>query len=276
MTTATAPAKINLALVVGPLRCDGKHEVATVLQHIDLADSIALEPASELRVSGFEDDTLVASALRELATVAGIEPRWHARIEKRIPVAAGLGGGSSDAAAALRLANDTLADPVPPDELGRIAAGLGADVPFFLAPGPQLGTGDGSELEPLELPLGYHVVLLLPHGAVKVSTAAVYEAFDRRDGAEEFEDRRRALLEALGAVRDPRDLAEVPSNDLASSPLAGELERQGAFRADVSGAGPALYGLFDAADAANAAAEALSGLGATWVCRPTRGSVDPR
>ena len=104
----------------------------------------------------------------------------------------------------------------------------------------------------------------------------MYEAFDARSGAEGFEERERRLLEALRGVREPRDLAALPSNDLASSPFTAELERHGAFRADVSGAGPALYGLFDAEGAANAAAEALSGLGATWVCRPTRGSVEPR
>ena len=113
---APAAAKINLALVVGPLRDDGKHEVLTVLQRIDLVDRIELEEASELRVDGFAGDTLVARALRELGRVAAVEPRWRVRIEKRIPVAAGLGGGSSDAATALRLANETLPDPLPPEE----------------------------------------------------------------------------------------------------------------------------------------------------------------
>src|SRR5262249_7054528 len=150
-------AKINLALLVGPLRADGKHEVATVLQRIDLADAVSLEPAKSLAVSGFEEDTLVAQALRVLAEAAGVEPAWHAHIEKRIPVAAGLAGGSSDAAAALHLANSTLHDPLPADRLRSLAAGLGADVPFFLEPGAKLGTGDGTELEPVDLPLDYHV-----------------------------------------------------------------------------------------------------------------------
>ena len=113
MSRAPAPAKINLALVVGPLRDDGKHEVLTVLQRIDLVDRIELAEAPELRVDGFADDTLVGEALRALAGSAGLEPRWRVRIEKRIPVAAGLGGGSSDAATALRLANETLPEPLP-------------------------------------------------------------------------------------------------------------------------------------------------------------------
>ena len=262
MSTSSAPAKINLALVVGPRRTeDGKHEVATVLQRVDLADSLSLEPGAGLCVTGFEGDTLVRSALLQLAAAAGVEPAWHARIEKRIPVAAGLGGGSSDAAAALRLANDTLAEPLLQEELIRIAAGVGADVPFFLAPGAQLGTSDGTQLEPLDLPLDYHVLLLLPAGATKPSTAAVYDAFDRRAGEVGFEARRQELLEVLGKVRTARDLA--------SSPLALELDGLGAFRADVSGAGPMVYGLFEREEGCLAAAAALSGLGTTWICTPT-------
>ena len=274
MTTATAPAKINLALVVGPTRVDGKHAVATVLQRVDLADTLSVDAGPDLRVAGFEDDTLVAQALLALAEAAGTEPRWHVRIDKRIPVAAGLAGGSSDAAAGLRLANETLPEPLPPDRLSALAATIGADVPFFLAPGTQLGTGDGTELERLDLPLDYRVVLLLPTGAVKASTAAVYEEFDRRNGSEGFEARGQALVDALRDVRTARDLATLPRNDLVSSPLATELERRGAFRADVSGAGPCLYGLFEREHEARAAARELATLGAAWVCAPCRGTVD--
>jgi 4-diphosphocytidyl-2-C-methyl-D-erythritol kinase len=276
MPSAPAPAKVNLALVVGPARGDGKHEVVTVLQQVDLADTISLETARELRVCGFDGDTLVTRALRTLAERAGTAPHWHVWIEKRIPVAAGLGGGSSDAATALRLANESLDVPLPPDELRRLAAGLGADVPFFLASGLQLGTGEGSDLAPLELPFDYSVVLLLPRDVVKESTAAVYDSFDRRRGPEGFGDRRRGLLEMLARVQTPRDLAALAHNDLASSLLTGELERRGAFRADVSGAGPAMYGLFEDDAYALAAARELSGLGRTWVCRPAHGTVDPR
>lgn len=269
MSAASAPAKINLALVVGPRRADGKHEVVTVLERIDLADSLSLEAAEGLRVTGFEDDTLVGDALLQLAGAAGVDPHWHVRIDKSIPVAGGLGGGSSDAAAALRLANETLAEPLTPEALSLLSGRIGADVPFFLAPGPQLGTGDGTTLEPLDLPLGFHVVVLLPGGVAKSSTAAVYDAFDRRVGERGFEARKAELLAVLERVREPRDLAGLPRNDLASSPLADELERLGAFRADVSGAGPAVYGLFEREEAAVAAAGALAGLGETWVCAPT-------
>lgn len=264
MSSAAAPAKLNLALVVGPRRPDGKHEVATVLQRLALADTIQLEPAGELAVEGFPEDTLVRSALEAIAVRAGVPPRWIARITKKIPVAAGLGGGSSDAATALRLANAILERPLPPDELAALAAGLGADVPFFLAEGPQLGTGDGSTLEPLELPQEYVVLLVLPDGERKPSTRAVYEDFDRRDGARGFAERRARIDAALS----PLDLPALPPNDLASSPLADELRERGAFRADVSGAGPVVYGLFADGRAAEAAEAELRSHGRTWITTP--------
>jgi 4-diphosphocytidyl-2-C-methyl-D-erythritol kinase len=265
VTRAPAPAKINLALVVGPTRSDGKHELVTVYQRVDLCDRVALEPAAALRVDGFGGDTLVRRALELTAAAAGVGPRWRARIEKQIPVAAGLGGGSSDAATALRLANATLREPLPPDRLHELARTLGADVPFFLELGPQLGTGDGSTLEPLDLPQDYFVVLVLPHGARKESTASVYASFDRTD---EFDERRAALLDALARTRRPRDLAALPPNDLASSPLTAELTARGAFRADVSGAGPAVYGLFHHRASADAASDALRPRGRVWITVP--------
>ena len=266
MRRAPATAKLNLALVVGPLRADGRHEVSTVLQRLDLVDRIAVEPAPKLRVEGFPDDTLVRRALEALAAAAGAEAAWEARIWKRIPVAAGLGGGSSDAATALRLANETLSEPLPPAKLDALAAGLGTDVPFFLTSGPQLGTGAGEDLTPLELPQDYWVVLLLPHGATKRSTADVYAAFDGDAG---YEDRRARLERALAEVRRPRDLAALPLNDLASSPLAEEFRSLGAFRADVTGAGPAVYGLFHHRRDAAAAERELRRHGRTWITVPT-------
>lgn len=240
-----------------------------MLQRIDLCDRVRIDPASRLEVSGFAEDTLVARALARLAEEAGVEPRWHARIDKRIPVAAGLGGGSSDAATALRLGNETLPEPLPPERLLRLAAELGADVPFFLVPGPQLGEGDGGELSPLELPQDYWVVLVQPKDAAKPSTAAVYADFDARNGADGYEERRARLLDALARVRRPRDLAALPPNDLASSPLADELHALGAFRAEVTGAGPVVYGLFHHRSQAETARRALRSLGRTWTTVPT-------
>jgi 4-diphosphocytidyl-2-C-methyl-D-erythritol kinase len=256
-----AHAKINLALVVGPCRPDGMHEIATVFQRIDLADEIVVAAAPELTVEGFEEDTLVRGALTALAEEAGVKPGWRAVIDKQIPVASGLGGGSSDAAAALALGNQTLAEPLSPERLHEVASRLGADVPFFLREGPQLGTGIGADLDPVDLPHDFAVVLVLPAGANKRSTAAVYDAFTGEAG---FEDRRAALLAALEAG----DLNGLPPNDLASSPVADELRAAGAFRADVSGAGPIVYGLYDDREQAAEAREQMGAHGATWLAQP--------
>jgi 4-diphosphocytidyl-2-C-methyl-D-erythritol kinase len=264
-----ATAKLNLALVVGRCRDDGKHEVASVYQRLDLADRVALSPAPALRVNGFAADTLVRRALERLADEAGVQPRWEARLTKRIPVASGLGGGSSDAATALRLANETLDPPLPAARLRELAAELGADVPFFLTQGPQLGLGDGTELTPLNLPQDYWVVLMLPRGAEKLSSAAVYAAFDEREGGKGFRNRRAELRRAVDEVGRAADLARLPPNDLASSPLAAELRGLGAFRADVTGAGPVVYGLFQHLETARQARAAVKARGRAWLTVPT-------
>jgi 4-diphosphocytidyl-2-C-methyl-D-erythritol kinase len=276
VSRAKAFAKINLGLVVGPLRDDGKHEVVTVLQGIDLHDDIALVPAVELTVEGYAEDTIVRSALEALAEAAAVEPRWRIRIDKRIPVAAGLGGGSTDAAVALLLANGELPQPLEPTALHRIAVGVGADVPFFLRESACLATGDGTELAPVPLPAGYHVVLVVPHGEVKESTGDVYDAFDARAGASGFAERAASLRAAVTHLETARDLAKLPSNDLVSSPIAHELEAAGAFRSDVSGAGPTVYGLFERAEAATRASESLAHAGRTYVTRPLEAGRSPR
>ena len=265
MKRAAAAAKINLALVVGPRRADGLHELVTVYQRVALADRLSVTRAPEVHVAGFAGDTLVRGALESLAEGNGA---FSARIEKRIPVAAGLGGGSSDAATALRLANELRDDPVDDARLRAVACGLGADVPFFLENGPQLGTGDGTELEPLDLPQDYWVVLVVPAGSRKRATADVYAAFDARGGDEGYDKRKAALAGALERVRRPRDLAALPPNDLASSPLADELKAHGAFRADVTGAGPAVYGLFLHGEQARRAQKHMSSSGRTWLTAP--------
>lgn len=269
---AVAAAKINLALVVGPRGADGLHEVATVLQRIDLYDRLELEPASALAVDGFADDTIVRTALERLAAEAGVEPAWRVRLSKQIPVSAGLGGGSADAAAALRLANDSLGELLGPERVHAVAASLGADVPFFLEPGPKLAEGAGERLTPLDIPQDFWVLLGLPAGAAKRSTAAVYSRFDELGGGPGFEERRRELRAGLELCRRPRHLAALPPNDLAEAagrpPLVAELDRAGAFRADLTGAGPAVYGLFHRRDDARAAARSLGRGARTWVVAP--------
>ncbi len=261
---APAPAKINLALVVGPQRADGRHELVTVYQRIALSDRLTVERAPELRVDGFREDTLVRRALEAMSDGSS----FAARIRKTIPVAAGLGGGSSDAATALRLANALRDSPLGDDELHSLARTLGADVPYFLVDGPQLGTGDGTQLEQLDLPQDYWIVLVLPNDVAKKSTGDLYADFDTRSGEHGYDERRRALRDALDKVRRPRDLAALPPNDLASSQLAAELRTLGAFRADVTGAGPVVYGLFLHGAAARVAQKHMSPKGRTWLTAP--------
>ena len=272
MRRVAAAAKINLALLVGPRRADGLHEIVTVLQRIDLCDSVSLEPAPALVVEGYRRDTLVRSALAKLAAARDNGSTWRVRLEKRIPLAAGLGGGSADAGAALALANRTLGEPLPLDDLADLAAEVGADVPFFLTPGPKLAEGSGERLRPLELPQDYWVVLALPRLARKRSTADIYRRFDELGGAEAFEEKRAGLLDALASVRRPRDFAAFPPNDLAAatgrSPIVAELVERGAFRADVSGAGPAVYALFHHRSDAERAARRLRRRARVWLVAP--------
>ena len=141
-------------------------------------------------------------------------------------------------------------------------------MPFFLRNGPQLATGDGTTLEPLELPRDYSVLLVLRDGDEKSSTRDVYAAFDAREGARDFDRRRHALRGAVARIRSAGDLADLPPNDLASSPLAAELRELGAFRADVSGAGPVVYGLFETDAEAEQAGEAFARRARVWVTAP--------
>jgi 4-diphosphocytidyl-2-C-methyl-D-erythritol kinase len=272
---ARAFAKINLGLVVGPQRPDGKHEIATVLQRVDLHDELEIERTSERGslVEGFAEDTLVGRALELLDVRTGNTSGWRVRLDKHIPVAAGLGGGSSDAAAALRSANELARDPLTDRELLEIAATVGSDVPFFLASGAKLATGDGTHLERVVLPYDYSVVLVLPHRQRKESTAAVYGAVEPVL-ARTFAGRRRALVHALRALESPLQLAELPRNDLAtaaSAPVVAELTALGAFRADVSGAGPTVYGLFETEADARQASRTLGRAATTWLASPVDG-----
>jgi 4-diphosphocytidyl-2-C-methyl-D-erythritol kinase len=192
-----------------------------------------------------------------------VEPCWNVRIDKRIPVAAGLGGGSSDAATALVAANATLPEPLPHERLLAVAAGIGSDVPFFCSPGPKLVEGAGERLTAVDLRQDYTVVVAVPHGETKISTADVYSRFTRTAG---FAERRAELVRALAA----NDLAALPPNDLVGfpSPVASELLDAGAFRADVSGAGPAVYGLFENSGRARIAAISLEPQAEVWVAQP--------
>ncbi len=161
-----ARAKINLCLRVGPARPDGYHDVATVLAALAIGDVVELEPAAATRVEApalAGGDFLVTRALALLAERTGHPAGWRVRLDKQIPVGAGLGGGSADAAAALRLANATLPEPLAPGELIVLAAEVGSDVPFLVSGlDTALARGRGEVLEPCPVRAPAWIVLAWP------------------------------------------------------------------------------------------------------------------
>jgi 4-diphosphocytidyl-2-C-methyl-D-erythritol kinase len=274
---ALAPAKINLGLFVGPARADGRHELATVMQSISLADELTLEAApagaerDEVVCPGVAGENLAARALALFRAATGWDAGWlRLRIAKRVPVAAGLGGGSADAAATLRLARAAsgLGDM---DLLHVLAAQLGADVPAQVAPGRWLATGAGELLDKLPDPVSPLGVLVLAVGT-ELSTAEVYASFDRLAPARDaffLEDRRRALQAALELGAALPAAADLLHNDLqaAAVALCPEIERAlaqareaGAEVAFVSGSGPTVVGLFARANGLARAQRAAAGL----------------
>jgi 4-diphosphocytidyl-2-C-methyl-D-erythritol kinase len=258
-----APAKLNLILHVGPPD-GGMHPIASLFASLELADLVELAEAADDSVScpGVAGENLAAVALRELRGAVPDLPPLAVRIDKRIPVAAGLGGGSADAAAALRIANTLTGEPLTQQELLRLAADLGSDVPSQLDPGHALVQGVGEQVEPLELPPLSAV--LVPHDE-GLSTADVYSELDRIAGAREQLDP--DPLRALAAA-GPAGLAAGLSNDLQPAALslrpdlAMTLERlrsEGALGSAVSGSGPTCFGLFDDRSAADAAGASIRG-----------------
>ncbi|MGD9737425.1 MAG: 4-(cytidine 5'-diphospho)-2-C-methyl-D-erythritol kinase [Solirubrobacterales bacterium] len=277
-----APAKLNLCLYLGRRREDGLHELCSLFEPLALADLVTVAPAAreEVLCPGVEGDPAANLAARALAALraAGWEREpLRIEVEKRIPVAAGLGGGSADAAAVLRLAAGEVA------ELPAIAAALGADVPSQLRPSLALVQGAGERVEPLPRPAP-HAALLLPGGG-GLSTAEVFAAADRlrlgRDPAE-LEELAARLRSAAGAGASPLAYPELLVNDL--EPAARELRPEigaaldrlrgaGAEVAILSGSGPTAVGLFADLAAARAAADRLDGAEAI-VCEA--GVVPPR
>ena len=260
-----APAKLNLCLYVGPRRDDGLHEIRSLFEPLELAD--------ELRISEADEDEVICEAIggRDLTATALAALREHGwdgpplRIEviKRVPVAAGLGGGSADAAAVLRLAMGEV------EGLRSIAAGIGADVPSQLQPRPCLVAGAGELIEPAPPP-GEHAVVLIPR-AEGLATADVYAEADRLGsprGESELEAIRRRLRDAVDTGGSPLDYREHLVNDLQAAAISlrpeiedalRALEESGAPHAMVTGSGPTAVGLFPTEEAAAGAADELSG-----------------
>lgn len=266
--TERAPAKINTCLFLGGTRVDGRHELVSVMQSLEWGDTLRLQPADadEVVCRGVDGPNLAAAALRAVREHAGWWETVRLTIDKRIPIAAGLGGGSADAAAALRLAARRAG--VPEAELFALAAALGADVPAQVRPGRSLATGAGEEVEQLGPPPRFGV-LVLPSPR-QLSTADVYREADELELSRSPADLAAHLDEVRGGLGSgPFGLApELIVNDLEPAvrrlcpTIDAELDtarRLGADHALVSGSGPTVLGLFADPEAARAAAVDLAG-----------------
>jgi len=269
-----AYAKINLSLEVIGRRYDGYHDVATILQTVDLADTVTLRPAEGLtvtcddtRLSG--EDNIVWDAALVLAKRAGLAPNADITIEKRIPVAAGLGGGSADAAAALRGLNVLWGLNLPDAELVSVAGSLGSDVPFLLTGGAALGTGRGDQLEQLPAVETTRLLLVAPGGTISRKTPTLYGALTPDDYSDGKRTRRLADSAALATATLTSDscrnvftraaLEIFPGLDDVWERVAAVTE----FLPCLSGAGPAFFCMpSDETEQAKVAA-ALQNTGAT-------------
>ena len=272
MIVEPAPAKLNLALHVRARRADGYHELETLFAFVAHGDTVTLAPGPlALTVTGpfaaglsGEGDNLVTRAARAFAAAFGATEGGAFTLDKHLPVASGIGGGSTDAAAALRAlarANGVARDDA---RLFEIAAALGSDVPACLLGRTALGRGRGERLEPLDGPAGMPVLLVNP--GVPVSTAAVFGAWDHVD--------RGALLggDALTVALGGRNDLEAPAR--AIQPVIAEvldLLRSGDARlVRMSGSGATCFALYAGEAERDAAAAAIGAVHPGWWCLETR------
>ncbi|MGW2815493.1 4-(cytidine 5'-diphospho)-2-C-methyl-D-erythritol kinase [Streptomyces sp. NPDC001415] len=285
--TVRVPAKVNAQLAVGPARPDGFHDLANVFLAVALYDTVTVTPAEELRITCTGPDAaqvpldrtnLAARAAELLAARHGIEPNVHIHIDKDIPVAGGMAGGSADGAGALLACDALWGTGAEQSQLLDICAELGSDVPFSLVGGAALGTGRGEKLTPLEVGGTFHWVFAVADGGL--STPAVYREFDRLTPDAPDPVASPALLDAL-RTGDAKALAAALTNDLQPAALslrpslADTLEtgkRAGALAALVSGSGPTTAFLCADPESAEKVAAALT---ASDTCRTARVTSAP-
>jgi len=247
-----SPAKVNLHLEILGRRPDGYHEIQTLMHRVDLFDEGEITPGGSgirLTVEGEEipggTENLACRAARIFVAEAGLRGDLEIRLKKRIPVGAGLGGGSSDAASVLLELNDLLKVGWERDRLMAIGAKLGADVPFFIFQKPALARGVGEKLTPVSLPEPLWFLLLVPPW--RISTAWAYEAYDRLAGGKtdplKIRDSYTHITEILPVLKNDLELAA-----LANYPEIGQMKEAllagGAQGAMMTGSGPVVFGLF--------------------------------
>lgn len=279
----SAPAKINLGLAVRGRRPDGYHAISTIFLKISLADELGIDGTDSPDITVHCNDPAVPTDSRNLVHRAATAlqqaaPACGARLSlrKSIPVAAGLGGGSSDAAAALSGLNTLWNLHMAPAELARYAAAIGADVPFFVLPDvAALGLGRGDELEPLSCPAVLSFVLVKP--PVRVSTAWAYQQLDLTltDNADTI-----TILARHLELGDIEGLGKMCFNDFESVMLAHfpalrtikkALTQPGVYGVSMSGSGPTMYGLCRSYDVAQEVAQTIRNRGwRVWACQTWR------
>jgi 4-diphosphocytidyl-2-C-methyl-D-erythritol kinase len=280
-----APAKVNLVLRVLGERPDGYHDLWSVVQKVDLCDRLTLADRPDGEVTFTCDrpelagpDNLAWRAALLLRDRSGLAHGAHLTLEKRIPAGAGLGGGSSDAAAALAGLDRLWGLGVPPRELAALGAELGSDVPLFLHPSPSLMEGRGEKVSPCRWRIDAHFVIVYP--GFPVSTAWAYRNF--RLTSRKGKDTIPRLSEAEKGGISPDTWGEILVNDLeegvlpsypAIAGLKEQLLRSGARASLMSGSGSSVFGLFDDPEKAKRAAVAVSGPGArgVFLARPLFG-----
>jgi 4-diphosphocytidyl-2-C-methyl-D-erythritol kinase len=272
-----APGKLNLCLYLGPTRSDGLHEIASLFESISLADSLRARQTDGLRdrvlCEAVEGENLAERALRG-AREAGLlgGPPLELSIEKRVPIAAGMGGGSADAAAALRIAATLEGRPLGDYE--SIAFAVGADVPSQLTPGAALVHGAGERvqaIEPSNLVAAANRAYVILEQRAGLSTAEVFRQADRSGLPEPaIVQREEALLERLAGGVDLAELCSMIENafepaivalrpELAGIPRL--LSEHGALAAAFTGSGPTAFGVFDGLPDAELAADQLRAAG---------------
>ncbi|MGD9321767.1 MAG: 4-(cytidine 5'-diphospho)-2-C-methyl-D-erythritol kinase, partial [Desulfobacteraceae bacterium] len=261
-----APAKLNLRLKITGRRADGYHELVSIMVPVDLFDLLDLRLIPERRIEiscdGFQvpadESNLVHQAARSFFSKAGIQKGVAIKLTKNIPVAAGLGGGSSDAAATLMTLNEICAQPLNLPELHAMAGELGADVPFFLRCEPALATGIGDVLEPLEKwPTFWYVIVTPP---IQVSTSWVYDALKLELTRGEYDYIVKFLKNdpfAVSAILE-NDLEEVTSSRFPIiDTIKAFLMNAGAEGALMTGSGPSVFGVFSSLNQALSAKQFL-------------------
>lgn len=238
-----APAKLNLTLDVLGLRPDGYHEIRSIMQTVSLYDGIVLEEAAGLQVEnpvGELEEDLVYRAARLFFHATGIAPRVRLSLAKRIPVGAGLGGGSSDAAATLRLLNAWHRRALGEEDLHALACQLGSDVAFFLRGGTALVEGRGDKIEPLPPIRDVRFLIIKPPFAL--ATRAVYEAFRRRPAPVGRHTERFFRARQEGAWSFGNDLTEAAVACQAElAELLRVLRQEGLSLLTLTGSGSAFF-----------------------------------